>query len=96
LNNLIHFIEVHWGDLVSLLVLCAGIALVVFGPHEKAQHLGEALSAAALVGLKLRGDPSVNRKQDQNPRISPTPPSAETHGTEENAPRQDSHAPAQN
>jgi len=48
------FVENHWGDLVSLLVLTAGIALVAFGSHEKAQQLGEALSAASLIGLKLR------------------------------------------
>jgi hypothetical protein len=74
----IHFVESHWGDLVALLVLCAGIGLVVFGPHEKAQHLGEALSAAALVGLKLRATNAGNSRssrtessRDANPAATP-------------------------
>lgn len=53
-----HFVESHWGDLVALLLLGLGIALVVFGPQERAQNLGEALAAAALVGLKLRRGPA--------------------------------------
>jgi hypothetical protein len=69
------FVETHWGDLVALLVLSAGIVLVAFGPHEKAQQLGEALSAAALIGLRLRATSppgGANGERKNSARTSPS------------------------
>jgi len=64
---MLDFIERHWGDLISILVLYTGIGLyilkAIYGIDSGIDHLGEALVMAALVGLKLR--PSAPRKEKE-------------------------------
>lgn len=53
------FIESHWGDLIGLLLLYTGIAIVMWAACtasvQVVSHLGESLVLAAMGVLKLRG-----------------------------------------
>jgi len=53
-QDLAEFIARHWGDVIALLILYTGIALVVHSGQEK---LGEMLISASLLALKLRPNP---------------------------------------
>jgi hypothetical protein len=88
------FVETHWGDLVALAVLAVGVILVVFGPHERALHLGEALTAAALVGLKLRSASPANGSGDNKARETSKQPPEMPPGISEDAQQQERPAAA--
>jgi hypothetical protein len=64
------FIESHWGDLIALLVLYTGIAMVVLFPSS---HMGESLALAGMAALKLRPNTSNHRNNgsSQPPHATP-------------------------
>ncbi|MGH9816028.1 MAG: hypothetical protein ACRD5F_06450 [Candidatus Acidiferrales bacterium] len=68
------FIEIHWGDLIGLLLLYTGIAIVVWAAcaasSQALSHLGESLVLAAMGVLKLRG---IERKTAAGGSTSASP-----------------------
>lgn len=44
----------HWGDIVSLMILGAGGAILIWCPDPLTRTLGHELTGAGLLGLRMR------------------------------------------